>query len=161
LLDFETIYKKHSEYVFKYIFTLSGDYHLSQDITQETFLIAYKSIEKFEGKCELSTWLCAIAKKIYYSSLKKNKNTILLDENYPSQIDLSECIIDKEKEYHLKRAIDSLDGIYKIVFDLHIKQKLTHKEIGLIMNKSEVWARTTFYRANEQIRNKLRREGMI
>ena len=40
---------------------------------QDTFLVAVKDINKFEGKCKISTWLCQIAKNIWYQNLRKEK----------------------------------------------------------------------------------------
>lgn len=62
MIEFEEIYKKHFRDVYRYILSLTHDEHLAEEITQETFLKALKSIERFDGRCQLYVWLCQIAK---------------------------------------------------------------------------------------------------
>ena len=72
MADFEEIYKKHFTDVYRYILKLSGDEHIAEDITSETFLKAIKSIDSFRGDCEIRVWLCQIAKNCYFSYIKKH-----------------------------------------------------------------------------------------
>ena len=69
----EEIYSKYFKIVYKYIFCLTGNKELSEEIVQEAFLVAVKDINKFEGKSKITTWLCQIAKNIWYKQLKKEK----------------------------------------------------------------------------------------
>ena len=71
--DMNAIYKKYSEIVYKYVFCLTGDEDTTEEIVQETFLVAVKDINKFRGECKISTWLCQISKYIWYKRLKKEK----------------------------------------------------------------------------------------
>ena len=72
--DMNAIYKKYSEIVYKYVFCLTGDENTTEEIVQETFLVAVKDINKFRGECKISTWLCQISKYIWYKRLKKEKS---------------------------------------------------------------------------------------
>ena len=69
----EKIYQEYSETVYKYLFCLTSDADLAEDLTQETFAIAVKNIPKFRGDCKVSSWLCQIAKHLWYKELKRNK----------------------------------------------------------------------------------------
>ena len=71
--DINTIYKKYGEIVYKYVFCLTGNEDTTEEIVQETFLVAVKDINKFRGECKISTWLCQISKYIWYKRLKKRK----------------------------------------------------------------------------------------
>ena len=71
--DIEEIYKTYANTLYKYIFCLCNDKYLSEEIVQETFEVAIKNINKFKGDCKISTWLCQIAKYIWYNKLKKHK----------------------------------------------------------------------------------------
>ena len=61
-MTIEDIYKAHSQTVYRYLLTLTHDAELSEELTQETFYQAIRSIERFDKSCKISTWLCAIAK---------------------------------------------------------------------------------------------------
>ena len=63
--NMEEIYKQYSQTVFKYIFCLTDNKELAEDITQETFVIAVQKINTFRGDCKLSVWLCQIAKYLW------------------------------------------------------------------------------------------------
>jgi RNA polymerase sigma-70 factor (ECF subfamily) len=69
--------------------------NLAEELTQETFYKAYKSIDNFEGNCKLSVWLCQIAKNFFYSYCMKEKvkNYGVFDENIISDINIQEDFI--------------------------------------------------------------------
>ena len=76
--DITEIYKKYGKMVYKYVFCLTRNEDIAEEIVQETFLVAVKDINKFKGNCKISTWLCQISKYIWYKKLKKDnlKNII-------------------------------------------------------------------------------------
>jgi len=60
-LSFEEIISQNQEKIVNLIYGMTGDYYLSQDLTQETFLKAFQSRHSFNGKSKFSTWLYRIA----------------------------------------------------------------------------------------------------
>ena len=68
------------EAVYHYTLALCRDETIAQDITQETFLKAMKSYDKFKGDSSLYTWLCAIAKRCLINRYKKTR------ESFPQMI---------------------------------------------------------------------------
>ena len=80
--NIEEIYEKYASLIKNYIYTITENDNLAEDIMQETFIVAINQIDKFRGDCEISVWLRSIAKKILYKETKKNKfeNTVSIDE---------------------------------------------------------------------------------
>ena len=78
--DMEQIYEKYFETVNKYLFCLTHNSDISEELTQETFYRAVKNINKFKGNCKMSVWLCQIAKNLWYDELKKNKKSKNIEE---------------------------------------------------------------------------------
>ena len=74
--NIEEIYKEYSTSVYKYLFCLTQNKDISEDLTQETFALAVKDIKKFRGDCKLSVWLCQIAKHLWYKELKKKNRRL-------------------------------------------------------------------------------------
>lgn len=151
----ETIYKKYANLIKNYIFNITGDINLSEEIMQETFVIAITGINKFKGNCQISTWLCSIAKKILYKKLKKDnsKNMVPIDElKIADDIEIEENYIKNEKKRKLYAALQKLDTNTREVMYLRLTGDLTFKEIGKILNKNENWARITFFRGKQKIR---------
>ena len=72
-MDFDLIYEQYFLDVYRFIFSLSRDEKISEDITQETFLKAMKNIKKFKGECDIKFWLFQIAKNTYFTYSKKVK----------------------------------------------------------------------------------------
>jgi len=75
----EEIYKNYFKHVYLYIYSLSGNKHIAEDITSETFMKAISSIDSFKGDCDIRVWLCKIARNTYYSYLRKNKKLVSMD----------------------------------------------------------------------------------
>ena len=62
----EELYNDYFHDVYLYIRSLSADEHLAEDITQETFFKAMKSVDSFRGDCDIRVWLCQIAKNLLF-----------------------------------------------------------------------------------------------
>ena len=81
---FKELYDKYKEDIYKYLYYLSGDPYIAEDLMQETFIGAYKSIHKFRGDSKVSTWLFQIAKYTFYDFLrKKDKEERVIDNYFP------------------------------------------------------------------------------
>lgn len=70
MTDFDKIYVMYFHDVFLYIYKLSGDAHLAEDLTSETFFKALGAIDDFRGDCDVRVWLCQIAKNCYLNDQK-------------------------------------------------------------------------------------------
>ncbi len=155
--DIEEIYKEYSNTVYKYLFCLTHSEDISEDLTQETFAIAVKEINKFKGNCKISSWLCQIAKHLWYKKLKKDKriNNIPIEdlENEIIDIESTEDIICKnEDKLNIFKSIQILDEKSREVVYLRMIGNLNFIEIGEVLGKTPNWARVTFYRAKEKIK---------
>ena len=152
--DIEKIYEEYSNMIYKFLFCLSHDDILSEDLTQETFVIAVKEIDKFKGDCKISTWLCQIAKHLWYKELKKRKKFKIeeLDENLESLDNIEDFIIDNETKISLLKKMQILDEKSREIMYLRMIGNLNFVEIGNIMGKTANWARVTYYRAKEKMK---------
>lgn len=153
--NIEEIYKQYCNTVYKYLFCLTNNEAMSEDLTQETFAIAIKEINKFKGNCKVSVWLCQIAKHLCYKELKKNNKNISIDE-MPEEIQVlettEEIICNNEEKIKLYKNIQKLDEQSKEVMYLRMTGNLNFIEIGEILGKTPNWARVTFYRAKQKIK---------
>ena len=71
--DIEKVYEEYFETVYKYLFCLTHNSDLSEELTQETFYRAVQKIGSFKEECKISVWLCQIAKNLWYDEIKKDK----------------------------------------------------------------------------------------
>ena len=155
--NIEEIYKEYSTTVYKYLFCLTQNRDISEELTQETFAIAVEDIKKFRGECKLSVWLCQIAKHLWYKELKKSKKNVNVsfeevNDNILYDESLEELICEKEEKLKLFKDMQKLDEKSREVMYLRMVGNLSYEEIGEILGKTANWSRVTFYRAKQKIR---------
>lgn len=151
--NIEEIYKEHSNAVYKYLFCLTDNENLSEELTQETFAIAVKEIKKFKGNCKVSVWLCQIAKHLWYKELKRKKNISIEEIGDLQETEtVEDFIFRKEDKIKLFKDIQKLDEKSRELIYLRMVGNLDFTEIGEILGKTPNWARVNFYRAKQKIR---------
>lgn len=155
--NIEEIYNKYSKMLYKYIFCLTGNEELSEEIVQDTFVIAVKDINKFEGKCKISTWLCSIAKNIWYQKLRKEKKATNISINEVDLIvetneNIEEKLCKQEEKIGLFKNIQKLDDDTRSVIYLRTFGNLNYDEIAKIMNKTPSWARVVYFRGKQKLK---------
>lgn len=158
--NIEEIYNKYANLIKNYIYTITRNKELAEEVMQETFVVAINQINKFRGECEISVWLCSIAKKILYKRTKKDNtyNMISIEEiEIPDQKKIEEDYIKNDSKLRLYQALQNLDANTREVMYLRLTGDLSFKEIGKILNKSENWSRVTFFRGKQ----KLNKEDII
>ena len=150
----EDIYRRHARTVYKFLLSLCGDGDLAEELTQETFYQAIRSIDRFDGSCKLSVWLCQIAKHLWYQHLRKTKREAPVPEQPPDVPTPSaeEGLLEQEGRLELLKQIHALPEVQREVVYLRAFGNLSFREIGDVLGKTETWARVTFYRGKEQLR---------
>lgn len=150
----DVIYRKYADSVFRFLLTLCRDENVAEELTQETFYQAVRSSDRYDGTCKISTWLCQIAKHLWYQELdkRKRKGTSMLEgEVISNEVSLEDGICIKEEKMDLFKKIHILDEISKEVVLLRVTGAFSFREIGEIFGKNKNWARVTFYRAKQKI----------
>lgn len=154
--DIEKIYEEYFETVNKYLFCLTHNNDISEELTQETFYKAVKKIDTYKGECKMSVWLCQIAKNLWYDECRKNKELIHTEESDLEQVKtlyiLEEQILANDEKISLYKKMQTLDERTREVMYLRLTGELSFKEIGIILNKTENWARVTFYRGKNRLK---------
>lgn len=155
--DMETLYQKYYEDVFRFLRGLSADEALAEELTQETFFRAFKSINQFKGNSDIRVWLCSIAKNLYFTYLKKKKRYAEDDisEYEEEEKNFMELMVDKELAIQIHKVLHSLKEPYKEIFSLRVFGELSFKEIGVIFEKSEHWACVTYHRAKAMLQKEM------
>ena len=82
----EELIQKYYDNIYRFCYYKTGNASISYDLTQETFAIAVKNIPKFRGDCKVSSWLCQIAKHLWYKELKRNKKVLSSERSLQQQI---------------------------------------------------------------------------
>ena len=127
---------------------------IAEDLAQETFCKAIKSIQHFRGECKISVWLCEIAKNLWFNELRKMKKVSSLDmvDDIDILYNIEEEFLKKQDLEQLYNKIQKLDETVREIFYMKLFSNLTFKQIGEIKGKSEVWARVNFYRGKQKLK---------
>lgn len=159
-MEFEQIYSTYFESVYRYIWKLSGDKHIAEEIASETFLKAMKSIEDFRGDCDMRVWICQIAKNTYYSYMKKSHRTVSVDETELQSVTDPNAFIEEqigiqEETRRIRKILHTMSDPYKEVFMWRVFGEMSFKEIGALYGKTDNWACVTYHRAKKMIQDRL------
>lgn len=148
----EQIYLDHAKTVYGFLLSRTHDADLAEELTQETFFQAVKGIDKFEGNCNISTWLCAIAKNLWREYLRKQEKQKTLQETEGVPPPITEDGTSPEwDDLEVLKVVHQLSDPMREVMYLRLISNLTFGQIGEILGKSENWARVTYYRGKEKI----------
>ncbi|MEA4934146.1 MAG: sigma-70 family RNA polymerase sigma factor [Lawsonibacter sp.] len=155
----DEIYRAHSQTVYRYLFSLTHDAVVSEELTQETFYQAIKSIDRYEGVCKITTWLCAIAKNVLAAYRRKHPETDVLDDSLGFAVSAESETLSKAGRLEIMRGLHLLDAEMREVMYLRLLGDLSFREIGDIMSRTENWARVTYYRGKEKLKKELESNG--
>ena len=156
MTDLDEVYSKFSGTVTSYLLRLCGNQQLAEELTQETFYQAVRCIGRFDGKSSISTWLCSIAKHVYYNSLRGLKSTMLPPEELPAAEDFTEQIVHADQAMIAHRYLHNLEEPYREVFTLRTFCDLSHAQIAELFGKTESWSRVTYYRARRILQDAMK-----
>lgn len=155
--SFDQIYQTYFEPVYRYALSLSGDAHIAEEIAQETFFKALRSLDSFRGGSSLKSWLCAIARNQFYSALRKKKNqpAPLTETQQDPSAGPEEYLLEREDGMRIHRLLHELPEPQREIFTLRTLGQLSFRDIGELFGKSENWACVVYHRARARIKEKM------
>ena len=160
MADLESIYRQNAHTVFRFLMAKTGSVDISEELTQETFYQAIKSIDRYDGSCRISSWLCGIAKNLLYSYLRDRSKEPLPIDTVPesSMASAEDMVVKREETGAILKAIREYPDPGGEILRLRIFGGLSFKEIGAIMDRTETWARVNYYRAKQSIVKELEQD---
>jgi RNA polymerase sigma-70 factor (ECF subfamily) len=136
----DNYYRQHGAMVFYYLRRFTGNSDLAEELTQETFYQAMRTVDKYRGDCKPSVWLCQIAKHVWYQYLEKNRKIIEsswdeYEEQLPGDENINKQYWERQDKIELYKRIQTLGKEIKDVVYLRLSGELSFAEIGEIMGK--------------------------
>ena len=156
-MDYEKLYNAYYMQVYSYAITLTKNPEQAEEIAQHTFVKAMSSKAKHSGKSSELTWLCAIAKNLYYDEIRRKQKLTKIEDvdNIPSSDDLEKAVSDADAAFRIHMVLHELEEPYKEVFQLRVFGELSFSQIASIFGKTESWARVTYHRARLKIKERM------
>ena len=152
----EELYKENAALVYHFLLSKCGDSQVAEELTQETFLQAIRSVDSYDGSCKMSVWLCQIAKHLLYQYWRKQRISVPLEEEdriLSEEPGVERQVLAREELLEVLGRLHRLPVNMREVVYLRITGDLSFREIGRIMGKSETWARVNFFRAKELLKS--------
>lgn len=152
-MGFDHIYQDCFSDVFHYLCGLTGDHHLAEELTQETFFKALKALDQYDGRKDIRAWLFTIGRNTFYSHCRKRGRAVSWEElrETPSEVSISDELMDREQAFLIHQFLHTMAEPYKEVFTLRVFGELPYDRIATLFGKTPSWARVTYYRAKEKI----------
>ena len=156
-MDYEKLYNSYYMQVYSYAVALTKNPEQAEEIAQHSFVKALSSKAGYKGKSSELTWLCSIAKNLYYDELRRNQRLSSLGENLhiSSEVDIEQAVSDSDMTFRIHLVLHKLEEPYKEVFQLRVFGELSFSQIATIFGKTESWARVTYHRARLKIQERM------
>ena len=169
---FDALVRQHDQAVLRLALHLTGSEQDAQDIHQEAFLKAYKSLGNFRFECSFYTWIYRIVTNLCLDLMRRRKarreeQAVMIDAT-GGEMDLLVNVSDdraganpdrelerKRLGGHIMAALDTLTPRERMVFELKHFQGLRLRTIGEMLNTTEETAKNTLFRATKKLRANL------
>ena len=158
MTDLDGIYRQYAQTVYRFLLAKTGSSDLAEELTQETFYQAVGSIDRYDGSCQISTWLCAIARNVLLNHSRKQKQQpfSLEDVAEPSGGSAEDTVLESMGRERVFAAIHTLSEPGREIVYLRLLGGMSFREIASILGQSENWARVNFYRAKQVLVKELK-----
>lgn len=155
--DFEAIFTQYFGRVYHFARGLTGSDSAAEELTQQTFFKALRSLDRFQGRSDAVTWLCSIAKHEYLNGKRRREDPFAPGAAVFSGAspDIDSGYAQKEETLRLHRHLHAMDEPYREVFMLRVFGELKYAQIAALFGRTESWARVTYYRAKLELRQKM------
>jgi RNA polymerase sigma factor (sigma-70 family) len=167
---FDRLILKYRERVFGIIYNMTANREDASDLTQDTFIKAFQSVNRFGGQSSFFTWLYRIAINSTLSHLRKHRlrsffSLESIDEEAPVSRELIAALTDKtgadrdtfvhELQEKLNEAMQKLSINHRTVVTLFEIDGLSHQEIAEVMGCSVGTVRSRLHYAKQLLQAEL------
>ncbi len=161
---FRQIYEQHHRFILRFLYGMVGEIGLAEELTQETFVRAFTSINTMRNEAQLSTWLGGIARNVasnsFRSRRRENRNVEIdsqqireLSDSMPSPDDE---LLNIELQDVIRAALRGLSEDKRLVFVLKVLQQKSYEEVAEITGSSIPKLKSDLHRAKAEMQKMIR-----
>jgi RNA polymerase sigma-70 factor (ECF subfamily) len=161
--EFREVFLRYGKPILSFVYSLIGDRARAEELTQETFIRAYRRLASMKAGTQLSTWLFGIARNVVREAIKekyRDRRSIALDDEVSATLRDSRVAPDQdlftgELNRTIRKALAGLPEDYRIVFVLKVVHHMRYEQISAITGASVGKLKTDLHRARLEMRHKL------
>lgn len=152
---FDELVRRNEVKIHDLCYKMVRNYDDAKDLAQETFIKAYRKINKFDGRSKFSTWLYRIAVNNSLNFLKKQKPTVEIFEEITSlgQDDPVQRYKSKKLRELINKNVAKLPNVQRAVFTLRTLEDMSYQEISEILKKPVSTIKVNHHLAVKNLRN--------
>lgn len=157
ILEFGGLYKRYVTPVFRYLYSRTGNVHVAEDITAQTFLIALETFDRFRGDGHFSSWLFGIARNKAIDYFRQQKSAAMAEDaaDETETNDPLIAAIRSEEASIVARAIRSLTEEEQELLRLRFLAEMSFRDIAHLLHRSEDAVKKTTYRLLARLKSQL------
>ena len=164
-MSFDEIIDKYKDAIFRMVYVHIGDFHRSEDITQEIFIRIYRSLSKFRGDSSIYTWIYRISINTIRTYAKKDRtiaDTLSVDhmEDIPDDAWDEEKLVEGLQNSSVISLIQRLPDKYKEVLVLYYYQDLKVEDICSVLNEPSGTIKSKLHRGRNMLKDMMIKEGV-
>jgi RNA polymerase sigma-70 factor (ECF subfamily) len=161
---FEQILRRYQRPIISFIARTTGDRALAEDLAQETFVKAFRSLAAFDTTRRLSSWLFRIAHNTAIDALRRSRTPMTSMDTDATGSDRAALPAPDPVEQHalgqaLQVALAQLRPEYRAAIVLRYEEGLSFDEVGIVLGVPEVTARSHVHRARKDLARLLTAAG--
>ena len=153
------LYNLYSKAMYNISYRITNNQQDAEDVLQEAFVSAFKSINSFQGRSSFGAWLKKIVVNRAINQVRKRKMELVSLENkeeIPVEVvDDRQLVLDIDK---IKNAISMLPDGYRVIFSLYLLEGYDHAEIAEILNISESTSKSQYSRSKSKLKQIIKKE---
>lgn len=157
--------KLYGDKIIRVVYLITDDYHAAEEITQEAFVRAYKSMDSFRSDSSAYTWLYRIALNLSRNHLRRQSRINIIPlKNYENE-DMStetpeEEVVSRDRNGNLRECVRQLPLIYREVIILHYFEDMKVSEIAALLQQPDGTVKSKLSRGRDLLENLIRKEGL-
>ena len=160
----QVLYGRHNVRVYRFIVRLTGNTTLAEDLVSEVFLDVWRQADGFEAKCQVSTWLLAIARYKALSALRRRSEDQLDDvmaETIEDTADDPETVVyNKDRSTLVQKCLAQLTPAHREVIDLVYYHEKSVDEVAQIVGVPAATVKTRMFYARSKMADLLKQSGV-
>ncbi len=165
-VGFERLFAEHSQPIYIYVLRMVGDADRAADITQDTFIKAYRKLDTLTDETSTRAWIYRIATNTAIDEMRRRRFVTRMDPNEPGHDrpdrgpGPEEQVIAAAMDERIQRALGRLRPNHRQCLILSDIEDMSAQQIGEVMGISYAATRTLLCRARGEMRTELAKEGI-
>ncbi|HRE80773.1 MAG TPA: sigma-70 family RNA polymerase sigma factor [Opitutaceae bacterium] len=151
--EFARLVAEHQDKLCNFLLRYTRNRQDAEDLTQDTFVKAFKNLHRYERRYSFSAWLYTIARRTAYNHYRDRRPTEVLDFDVACASESPTDAVDRQEETHSVWAqVRQLKSPYQEVIVLKYLEEMSIEDIARVLGRTQTGVKILLFRARHQLR---------